>query len=202
MELCDAGSLLHLQARLWTVLGSDRPRGMHMVLKSLLDVLFGMEYLHSIGIFHGDLTCANVLCSSKRLDARGFVCKVADFGLSGIRKGLQNHCSSHAGTAIFAAPEVLAGGKKSFQSDVYAFGILAWQLVSLGSPEADLLDGQVIFQVCDRAWRPTFPDNTSHTFKELSSSCWSQGVNERPSFADLRGPLTSMLDDTPWSGRA
>ena len=150
MELCDSGSLLHNREKLWTVLERDHPKGMYMVLKCLIEVLFGMEYLHSVGIIHGDLKCASVLCASKRLDARGWVCKIADFGLSGSRANFEDHCSSHPGTAVFAAPEVLAGGRKGFQSDVYAFGILAWHLVSLGSPELELLDSHIMYNVCVR----------------------------------------------------
>ena len=64
-----------------------------------------------------------------------------------MRKRFESYCSSHPGTAISATSEVLAGGNKGLKSDVYAIGILALHLVSLGSREADLLDGQVMYQV-------------------------------------------------------
>ena len=197
MELCDSKSLLHHRERVWGVLERNQSKGMHMVLKCLIEVLFGMEYLHSIGITHGDLKCANVLCSSKRLDARGWVCKIGDFGLSESRDSFEDHCSSHPGTAVFAAPEVLAGGRKGFKSDVYAFGILAWHLVSLGSSEVEMQDGQIMYQVCERGWRPELPERTPTAFKELVLSCWRKDGNERPSFSQLRGPLTALLSAYP-----
>jgi serine/threonine protein kinase len=48
----------------------------------LLDVAAGLDYLHSIGVVHGDLKAANVLMKSNASDTRGYVCKITDFGLS------------------------------------------------------------------------------------------------------------------------
>jgi len=47
------------------------------VLKCLLDIVYGVEYMHFNGILHGDLKCANVLCKACSTDIRGFVCKVS-----------------------------------------------------------------------------------------------------------------------------
>ena len=45
------------------------------VFKSLQDIATGMQYLHGLGIVHGDLKAANVLLKSTNTDARGFICK-------------------------------------------------------------------------------------------------------------------------------
>ena len=45
------------------------------VFKTLLDVATGMQYLHGLGIVHGDLKAANVLLKSTNTDNRGFICK-------------------------------------------------------------------------------------------------------------------------------
>ena len=44
-------------------------------MRSLLDVATGMQYLHGLGIVHGDLKSANVLLKSTNTDYRGFICK-------------------------------------------------------------------------------------------------------------------------------
>lgn len=59
----------------WALLRSDYQRGLVWVLRCLLEIVFGMEYLHSMSIVHGDLKCANVLCKCSISDARGFTCK-------------------------------------------------------------------------------------------------------------------------------
>lgn len=45
------------------------------MLKCLLDIVYGVEYMHFNGILHGDLKCANVLCKACSTDIRGFLCK-------------------------------------------------------------------------------------------------------------------------------
>ena len=61
----------------WALLQSDYQRGLVWVLRCLLEVVYGMEYLHSLSIVHGDLKCGNVLCKSSTLEARGFTCKAS-----------------------------------------------------------------------------------------------------------------------------
>ena len=52
-------------------------RGLLWILKCLLDIVYGVEYMHSNGVLHGDLKCANVLCKACSTDIRGFICKVS-----------------------------------------------------------------------------------------------------------------------------
>lgn len=53
---------------------------MDHVILSALDVANSINYLHSLGITHGDLKADNVLLKSANTDRRGFFCKVSDFG--------------------------------------------------------------------------------------------------------------------------
>jgi hypothetical protein len=52
------------------------------IFRVLLDVAAGLDYLHSIGVVHGDLKAANVLLKGSSRDKRGVTCKITDFGLS------------------------------------------------------------------------------------------------------------------------
>ena len=92
-------------------------------------------------------------CSAERdlgvlqADARGFIAKVSDFGLSKLvadatMAATAQSSSEASGTVTHMAPETLAEGKASPASDVYAFGILSVPLPishcsSLGYPYMD-----------------------------------------------------------------
>jgi serine/threonine protein kinase len=49
-------------------------------LRTAQEVAKGMEYIHSKGIVHGDLKPGNVLLKTHKIDRRGYVAKVSDFG--------------------------------------------------------------------------------------------------------------------------
>ena len=193
MELCDRGSLLQNRERIWALMKQDFQKGLVWVLKCLLEICFGMEYLHSINIVHGDLKCVNVLCSSKMSDVWGFVCKIADLGLARTYEGTTDVHSSSPGTALFAAPELLSTGSLGSHSDVYSLGMVAWHLISMGSLAADLEEFQVRFQVVEQGWRPPFPHQTPEFMRDLISRSWSADRKQRPTFTEIRGVLTTYL---------
>lgn len=90
----------------------------------------GMDYLHAAGIIHGDLKTANVLLKSTTSDMRGFVCKLADFGLSHI---LDSNTFTHVvtethGTMAYMPPELLKDGYLSFATDVFSFAMVMWEI--------------------------------------------------------------------------
>ena len=171
----------------------DYQKGLVWVLKCLLEIVFGMEYLHSIGVVHGDLKCANVMCTSKLSDTRGFVCKIADFGLARTCEGTTEMHSSSPGTALFAAPELLSSGSLGNHSDVYSFGMVAWHLTSMGSLAADMEEFQIRYQVVEKGWRPPFPHQTPEFLQTIISRSWDDARADRPTFVELRGILTPYL---------
>ena len=70
-------------------------------------------------------TCDAVLCITKSCPVQ-----VADFGLSVCLGAEASHASNqHHGTALYIAPEVLREGRKSMASDMYAYGVMLWELV-------------------------------------------------------------------------
>jgi serine/threonine protein kinase len=64
------------------------------IYKALLDTASGLDYLHSIGVVHGDLKTANVLLKGSTRDARGVTCKITDFGLSRVLDVEATHIST------------------------------------------------------------------------------------------------------------
>ena len=92
-------------------------------------------------IVHGDLCAGNVLlCSAS--NERGFIAKVADFGLG--RDKLAEPVNTHTyGTVTHMPPELLIQGDLSKACDVYAFGALLWEMLCGERPWHNLLPMQV-----------------------------------------------------------
>ncbi len=126
-----------------------------VILLCLLDVARGLEYLHSCSIVHGDLKPQNVLLKTSGSDRRGYVCKLGDFGLSRMLGEAQTHVDTGSyGTVTHAAPELLSEGRLTKASDVFAFGMLLWELVTGERLFADMHHMQVGFCVfvCVLCW--------------------------------------------------
>ncbi len=82
----------------------------------------GLAAAHARGLLHRDLKPANVM-----LDSRGHV-RLTDFGLAGLAESLATDVRS--GTPAYMAPEQLLGREVSVRSDVYALGLLTYELVT------------------------------------------------------------------------
>ena len=102
-----------------------------------LGIAKAMEYLHSQGIIYRDLKPKNI---GFDLMNNGTV-KLFDFGISkqltspsnadGASTGVQGE---YVGSLRYMSPETLLNGQSSYQSDIYSFGILLWELITLQKP--------------------------------------------------------------------
>ena len=111
--------LLHERTRL-------RPRE---ALDIIEGVLSGLAAAHAAGIAHRDVKPENVLLG----DARSI--KVADFGLARLLSDVTHTKSGLLiGTAAYLAPEQVAGGRADFRTDVYAAGIMLFELLTGRQP--------------------------------------------------------------------
>src|SRR5207248_3230914 len=81
----------------------------------------GLAAAHDQGVLHRDLKPANVL-----VDGRGQI-RVTDFGLAGLVENA-NEADLRAGTPAYMAPEQLAGKEVSVRSDLFALGLLLYEL--------------------------------------------------------------------------
>lgn len=125
-------------------------------------------------------------------------CKIADFGLSrSIRDKENDLYEQKTGGQMpvrWMSPESLQFGIFSSKSDVWAYGILLWEIVTLGStPYVGLSAQQVIKYVCDKQIIER-PEHCSDQFYQLIKSCFTYESENRLSFTDIRINLSKMIE--------
>lgn len=165
------------------------------VLQTLQEVAAAMHYLHSHGIVHGDLTGGNVLLTSSDKDARGFSAKVVDFGLSRVCGESGYLQTNTMGCAEYMPPELITGGILTKAGDVYAFGIITWEMYVGRRAWEGLQPGQVLKRVAANEML-TFPVQTPHRLKILGERCMVGDPKLRPTFDEVLTEVNAILNDT------
>ncbi|KAK8887205.1 hypothetical protein M9Y10_038243 [Tritrichomonas musculus] len=147
---------------------------------ALAGTAFGMKYLHSKHIIHRDLKPENVLLNDDLHP------KITDFGLSKIQYDNKQTISG-TGTQMYMAPEMFQEGDFTNSVDVYAFGILAYEVITLNLPY-NPKDFQNIFRFQKQiveGKRPEFPPGVNPLLQELVCKCWDKCDMERPTFSEI-----------------
>ncbi|XVF89098.1 hypothetical protein PTKIN_Ptkin19aG0103500 [Pterospermum kingtungense] len=178
-EFLPRGSLYKLLHRPNSQL--DEKRRMRMAL----DVAKGMNYLHTSHptIVHRDLKTPNLLVD------KNWVVKVCDFGLSRLKHHTFLSSKSTAGTPEWMAPEVLRNEPANEKCDVYSFGVILWELVTLRVPWKGLNPMQVVGAVGFQHRRLEIPEDVDPVVAQIIRDCWHTEPHLRPSFAQLMSRL-------------
>eukprot|EP01025_Chloroclados_australasicus_P069715 TRINITY_DN9878_c0_g1_i5.p1 TRINITY_DN9878_c0_g1~~TRINITY_DN9878_c0_g1_i5.p1 ORF type:complete len:1226 (-),score=163.94 TRINITY_DN9878_c0_g1_i5:2141-5818(-) len=102
-----------------------------------IQIARGLQHMHSKNVVHRDLTSYNVMLKMSN-DRRRLVCKVGDFNLSKYLKYMQPQINSiEIVSPEWQAHEVIQGEAYSRESDVFSFGVILWELVTLRTPWGD-----------------------------------------------------------------
>ncbi|KAJ1060754.1 hypothetical protein K5549_019337, partial [Capra hircus] len=151
----------------------------------------GMEFLASRKCIHRDLAARNILLSESD------VVKICDFGLARdiykdpdyVRKG------SARLPLKWMAPESIFDKVYTTQSDVWSFGVLLWEIFSLGaSPYPGVQINEEFCQRLKEGTRMRAPELATCTHRRrIMLSCWAGDPKERPAFSDLVEILGNLL---------
>ncbi|EIE23924.1 kinase-like protein [Coccomyxa subellipsoidea C-169] len=168
---------------------------MDAVCRCLIDIAAGMDYLHSLGVLHGDLKGANVLLKSTNDDPRGYTCKLADFGLSRVLETHATHVSTKTyGTLAYMPAELLQDGRMSRAADVYSFAMIMWELFACKRLYEGHIASQVFFKVL-MGCRPNMPESMPEGFRKLMMDCWDTDATKRPPFEEVHRRLQLLHED-------
>lgn len=144
-------------------------------------ILFGLEYLHSVNIIHRDIKGANVL-----VDSEG-VAKISDFGIS--KRNQYNQAyhrvtrMSMQGTVPWMAPEVTRGKGYSAKVDIWSLGCLILEMLTNRNPWYKV-KGSVIY-LLGKGKAPPIPSNLSPEAKEFLAKCFNDNPELRPTATEI-----------------
>jgi serine/threonine protein kinase len=151
-----------------------------------MEIAKGMQYLHQNRVIFRDLKPGNV-----GIDREGGV-RCFDFGLA--RECPSGVCSGKAGSFRYMAPETIRNKFCCFASDVYAFGITLWELLSLVRPTKWDSPEEIEEAVCDHGYRPDTTCIEDPAVRELMEACWNEDYQQRPTFDRITSSIQNILD--------
>ncbi|KAF6082432.1 platelet derived growth factor receptor beta [Phyllostomus discolor] len=152
----------------------------------------GMEFLASKNCVHRDLAARNVLI------CEGKLVKICDFGLARDIMRDSNYISKGS-TFLplkWMAPESIFNSLYTTLSDVWSFGILLWEIFTLGgTPYPELPMNEQFYNAIKRGYRMAQPAHASDEIYEIMQKCWEEKFEIRPPFSQLVLLLERLLGE-------
>ncbi|XP_053700255.1 fibroblast growth factor receptor 3 isoform X3 [Synchiropus splendidus] len=141
----------------------------------------GMEYLASQKCIHRDLAARNVLVTEDN------VIKIADFGLARDVHNIDYYKKTTNGRlpVKWMAPEALFDRVYTHQSDVWSYGVLLWEIFTLGGSPYPGIPVEELFKLLKEGHRMDKPANCTHELYMIMRECWHAVPSQRPTFRQL-----------------
>ncbi|CAC5387268.1 RET [Mytilus coruscus] len=155
-------------------------------------IVLAMEYMASKKFIHRDLAARNILMyDEERL-------KVSDFGLTRdiYERNLYQPTSARKLPYKWMALEAIFDQVFTIKSDIWSFGIVLWEIVTLGGSPYPGIPNKDLFNLLKEGYRMEKPENCSLEVYQMMLSVWHPNPYCRPSFTELKKKLEGMLEQT------
>uniref|UniRef100_UPI0037E73959 mast/stem cell growth factor receptor kita n=1 Tax=Semicossyphus pulcher TaxID=241346 RepID=UPI0037E73959 len=152
----------------------------------------GMEFLASKNCIHRDLAARNILLT------QGRVAKICDFGLARDITTDSNYVvKGNARLPVkWMSPESIFECVYTFESDVWSYGILLWEIFSLGnSPYPGMPVDAKFYKLIKEGYRMDAPEFAPSEMYHIMRSCWDADPFNRPPFRKVVERIEQQLSD-------
>uniref|UniRef100_A0A8B9HHX0 RAF proto-oncogene serine/threonine-protein kinase n=1 Tax=Astyanax mexicanus TaxID=7994 RepID=A0A8B9HHX0_ASTMX len=165
----------------------------------------GMDYLHAKNIIHRDMKSNNIFLHE------GLTVKIGDFGLATVkaRWSGSHQVEQPSGSILWMAPEVIRmqdNNPYSFQSDVYSYGIVLYELMTGELPYSHIANrDQIIFMVGRGHLSPDLSKlykSCPKAMKRLVADCIKKSKEERPLFPQILSSIELLQHALPKINRS
>ncbi|PRP89419.1 putative leucine-rich repeat receptor-like protein kinase [Planoprotostelium fungivorum] len=163
-------------------------------LQFIQGIAQGMLHLHIEKVIHRDLAVRNILLSKFNEP------KVSDFGMSRVQLNDSNNTNSEIGPLKWMAPEALTQREYSVKSDVFSFGVVCWEIITVRDPWEDVGPVEAAIAVSTRGERLPIPSDCDPSIYKLIQVCWRAAPEDRPTFEEICRYLSDgkqLMDSTP-----
>ena len=161
-------------------------------LATLCGLAEGMIFLTGRGVIHGDIAARNVLVGDNP-PAEVFL---SDFGAAvpaNIGTLPDRYSADETVPFRWMAPEALLESVQSHSTDVWAFGVLMWEVLTLGKTPYGALRFREVQSLLLSSQRLHQPDSGSPEIFRIASACWATDPKSRPTFLELRRGLGAIV---------
>jgi Tol biopolymer transport system component/predicted Ser/Thr protein kinase len=147
-----------------------------LTLDKILDyatqIACGLQAAHEKDVTHRDIKSANIMITGK-----GKV-KIMDFGLAKIRGGAQfTKVGTTLGTTAYMSPEQTQGMKTDHRTDIWAFGVVLYEMLTGKMPFPGDYEQAVIYSILNE--EPEFPEDIQENLKQIVQKAMAKNLNER-----------------------
>src|SRR5215813_4821008 len=175
----------------------QNPLPIDRVVDIVMQALAGIEEAHLAGVVHADLKADNIILDQRRAGVD--VVKIVDFGIARLTTTVRDPDRSISGTPEYMAPEVISGAPPSVASDIYAVGIILYELLAYKTPFFAASTTEILANHL-RAMVPSLSARREHVPKELEGIV-ARALAKHPadrfaSAADMRSALASVATRT------
>ncbi|XP_071498188.1 tyrosine kinase receptor Cad96Ca-like [Diadema antillarum] len=142
----------------------------------------GMDFLESNKIVHGNLCAHNILMKEDR------ICKISDYGMTSIMSPAGNKPTR------WMSPEGMQNKDWSLEGDVWSYGILLWEIVTLGARPYPKMTMDMVEQQVTMGYKMPRPSHCGQELYSIMTSCWEMEPAKRCSYDGIQQKLELTME--------